>query len=968
MALLATTALASLLTPSLAARETTTPEVLRTPIAAESAVAPTRGWNAADWELEDSDFTPEDGWVFGMLDNGMRYIIRANDRPEGTALIRMIVKTGSIDEREDERGFAHYVEHMAFNGSRNVPEGEMVKLLEREGLAFGADTNASTGFDRTEYKLDLPRADPDLVDTALMLMRETAGELTIAQDAVDRERGVILSERRVRNNYALKNVVDSLEFAFPQSRLKDRLPIGTAETLEAADAAGLRAFYEREYVPADTVLIVVGDIDPAAVEAGVRSRFADWQAGPSLEQADAGPVDPEDADRTDIYIDPALTESVAIMRHGEYIDRPDTVAERRLNTLRGLAGGIVGRRLQRIMRDETPPFRGASLSTGDFFEEARTTQISASSEEGKWRGAVTAAVAEYKRAIEHGFTQAELTEQITNRRQGLKNSVANLATRSNAAFVGQAAQIANGNFVPDGPERQLERFEAAVADATPETVWQAWRDEAVALDEPLIRFTGKTAPEGGAEALRDAVQTAFRQEVGPPQDFSAADFAYADFGAPGEIMSDTVTEDYGIRTLRFANGVMLNLKTTQLSADRVSVRVGIDGGRLLETRDNPLANALVPLLTRGGLGRHSSDELQSVLAGRAVGGSLSTADDRYIAASDTTPRDLELQLQLLAAYVTDPGYRAEGLGAWRNGLADFYARIGKTPGSAYGEARMPRLTDDDPRYVRPPIETFAGMDYDQLESNISDRLENGAIEIAIVGDFDEAKAIDFVARTFGALPPRETTFRDYDDARRTLPFTQDRSSVTVTHDGEADQAMVRFIWPTTDDSDWAETSQLNLLARVVRLQLTEKLREELGETYSVTSSSSLSSRFTDFGTFEIGASVDVGQIDTVKNALDAVIADMRRDVPDDDLMTRARQPIYEAIDNRLKTNGSWMDIVGDAQSNPEDLERFKTARARYAAITPDDMLAKARQYLVPGEAVRFTVLPRTNAAINSTGP
>jgi zinc protease len=419
------------------------------------------GWNAADWELEDSEFEPESGWHFGKLDNGLRYIVRRNDRPENTALVRMDIAAGSLDERAEERGYAHYVEHMAFNGSTNVPEGEMIKLLERLGLAFGADTNASTGFDRTQYKLDLPRADEELLDTALMLMRETASELDFDEQAVQREKGVILAERRVRNGYALKNTVDSLEFAYPGSLLAGRLPIGTAETLEAADAAALRSFWEREYVPADTVIVVVGDFDPAMVEAKIVERFADWQPASSPDQPPAGPIDPDYRAATDIYLDPALTETIAIARHGPYVDKPDTAAERRAAVLRQVASGALSRRLQRLQRSEDPPFRGVGLSTSDAFEAGRTTTLSVASEEGRWRRALDVAVEEYRRALTHGFSKAEIAEQLANMRTGLENAVANAETRSNAALVGQALAVAQGTFVPTAPADALARFETA---------------------------------------------------------------------------------------------------------------------------------------------------------------------------------------------------------------------------------------------------------------------------------------------------------------------------------------------------------------------------------------------------------------------------------------------------------------------------------------------------------------------------
>ena len=163
-----------------------------------------------EWPFAESDLPPDPAYRFGRLDNGMRYIIRPNGTPAGQGMIQFWVDSGSIAETDEERGYAHFIEHMAFNGSTRVPEGEMVRLLEREGLAFGADTNASTGFDVTLYKLDLPRNDPALLDTALMLMRETASELTFTPEAVEREKGILLSERRVRDTFQLRNVVDGL--------------------------------------------------------------------------------------------------------------------------------------------------------------------------------------------------------------------------------------------------------------------------------------------------------------------------------------------------------------------------------------------------------------------------------------------------------------------------------------------------------------------------------------------------------------------------------------------------------------------------------------------------------------------------------------------------------------------------------------------------------------------------------------
>ncbi|MXO89673.1 M16 family metallopeptidase [Pontixanthobacter aquaemixtae] len=928
-------------------------------LAEPAPVAATSGWDPADWDLEDSEFSPEDGWTFGKLDNGMRYIIRRNDRPENTALVRMEIATGSLDERDEERGFAHYVEHMAFNGSTNVPEGEMVKLLERLGLAFGADTNASTGFDRTQYKLNLPKAEEELLDTALTLMRETASELTITEEAVERERGVILSERRVRNSFGFKDLVDGLEFSYPGSHATQRLPIGTIETLEGATAQGLRAFWEREYVPADTVVVVVGDFDPAMVESKIRARFADWQAAPSPDQPEAGPVDPEYRGQTDIYLDPALTETITLSRHAPYMDKPDTAEERRENLLTTVGARALQRRLQRLQRSENPPFRGVGISSGDFLKSAETVQLRVSTEEGGWKLGLDTAIDEFRRGLMHGFTEAEIAEQVAGLRTSYENAAANAATRTNSNFLGDAFDIARGESVTTDPQASLARFEALAPDITPENVLAAMRAKFLLLENPLIRFSGKTAPDGGADALRSTVNTAFSRELAPPEDAGTAEFAYTDFGPAGEVVSDERTEDLGIRTIRFANGVMLNLKSTDLQDDRITIRTYIDGGDMLRSAENPLAVELAGLLSSGGLGQHSRDELQSILAGRSVSGSFGSAGETFVSGATTTPRDLKLQLQLFAAYVTDPGYRPEGLGPWRKGLDDFFARLGKTPNSAYGEGSRAILSDNDPRFARQPVEAYRALDFDQLEKVIGDRLSNGAMEVAIVGDFDEDEVISMVAETFGALPAREAAFQPYDDARRIRPFTAQRGLHMITHGGEPDQAMIRLVWPTTDDSDWELSSSLSLLARVVRLKLTEKLREELGQTYSPSVNSSQASIYRDYGVFSMGASVDVTQLDATKAALLEVVQDLIANAPDEDTLQRARQPVLESLENRLKTNSGWMSLVDRAQSDPDDIRRFLTASDRYKNITGKDLQALAVRYLQPTDAVEFRVVPET---------
>lgn len=912
------------------------------------------------WAFEASDLPVDPGYVFGRLDNGMRYVLRQNATPEGTAMVRMRIDSGSLDETDYERGLSHYLEHMAFNGSKGIPEGEMIKLLEREGLSFGADTNASTGYDAITYMLNLPRNDEALLDTALMLMRETASELTIAPDAVDRERGVVLAERRDRAGYQQRNYEDSMEFVAPGARFSQRLPIGTIESLEIATADQLRSLYERTYTPANTTLVIVGDFPVDVMEKALRAKFADWKTAPAPVDPETGPIDITRSGLVDIYTDPALSESVSLTALGPWLDEPDTFENRTTGLLRQIGYAIVNRRLNRLATGSNPPFRGAQYGTGELFEDARTTGLAVATIDGGWREGLVAATREVNQALEYGFTEAEVDEQLRNIRTSLENAVSGYDTFANSYFVGQALALVANDRIPTTPAFTLEGFDRIAPSITPENVFAAMRAHAIPLDDPLVRFAGRVAPEGGEEALRAAYAEGLAAPIAAPEDTGPLEFSYTDFGESGTVVSDSVEERLGIRRIVFDNNVRLNIKQTDVREDRVQVDVRVDGGDLMGTADDPLRVYLANSLTAGGLGELSIDEIQSALAGRSVGFRFSSDAEGFGMGATTTPRDLELQMQVFAATLTDPGYRNEGVERFRQGIDNFFETLTSTPARAYSAAAGGLLSDNDPRFTLQPKEAYERLDFAALRSAIGDRLQNGAIEVGIVGDIDEDAAIAAVAATLGALPQRETEFNRREEARQRR-FTSERGLKLIEHGGEADQSQIRLIWPTTDDEDYPEALRLSLLARVAQLELTDRLREELGQAYSPSASSGASSVYTDYGTFSLAASVDVDQVEAVREAMGELVANLRAEPVSEDTLERARKPVLEAYDNALKGLGGWMNLTERAQSEPRRIERWFMARDLIEGITPPDIRAEAVQYLAPDDAVEIRVVPGPDA-------
>lgn len=923
------------------------------PAPAATAVATVNPQDAAAkaWNFAASDIPVDSNIVFGVLPNGMKYALLKNSTPKDSVILRMRFDVGSFAEADDQRGLAHFLEHMAFNGSTHVPEGEMIKLLERKGLAFGADTNASTGFDQTVYKLDLPNASDDLIDTGLMLMRETASELTIDPKAVDRERGVILSERRARDTYQLRSVIDQLDFQMKGMTVASRIPVGTEEVIRTAPASRIRDIYDRYYRPERATLVMVGDFDPAAMEAKIKARFGDWQGrGPAGADPAIGNIDYRRPAAASVFVDPAIQDSVSVTAFKPWVDEADTKAKRARSLAEDVGEAIVSRRLAKIALGQDSPILAGYLSDNDGWRTFDQVTVGAIAKQGAWREALALVEQEWRRAIEHGFTQAEVDEQLANRRTALKNAVAGVSTRRSEGLADALIEAAKGDFVFVRPETSQSLFDATAPSLTADAVTAAFRKRMTGFSAPLARITAKQPVEGGPAAILAELQKSQQAAVSAPVAAENAAFAYDDFGTPGRIVSDDRIDDLGIRRIRFANNVMLNIKKTDFQKDRVMLSLRVDGGSLLATRDDPTRVALAGSFSLGGLEAHGVDDLRTILAGKTVSTAFGSGIDAFGASALTSPEDFALQAKVMAAYVTHPGYRPDGLALLRRALPQQYAANDATPAAVLGRDAGGILANDDPRAQTPPLDKMMTLDWDQLKPVVADSLAHGAIEVGVVGDIDEQAAINAVAATFGALPERRAAF-DPRAAARVRQFATNRTERTLIHKGPAEQAELRVYWPARDDSDLTEAMRLTLLARVMQLKLTEELREKLGESYSPGAGASLSDEFPNYGHLFAASNVDFKDLGTTRAAIFAIAKELRDAPVDADTLDRARKPMIEAMTKARRENGYWLAYVAEATSRADRLDRSRKGIGEVEAATPAELQALARRYLIDSKAL-----------------
>ena len=909
------------------------------------------------WNAETSDLEPDASIIYGRLPNGLRYAIRPNHRPQNQVLVRMTIDFGSAAEAEDEQGLAHFIEHMAFNGSTNVPEGEMVKMLERLGLSFGADTNASTGYTQTQYKLDLPKADPRLIERALFLMRETAREISFDPAAVDRERGVILAEKSARENFGFQSARAANNLFYPNSFYATRYPIGTTEVIQSASAETMRALYRAYYRPDRIKIIVVGPVDPIAIERELVAKFADWQVdAPPLGVLDQCTLDTARGLSAQSFVHPEISESISVQQFLQDKKRPDTLNRAMIELKMSIANAIISRRMARRSREEDIPFLGASVNFNfGLCDQYAAIGYGVAGKDGSWRSLLAFTEQTVRQAVEYGFEESEIAEQIKRLDAQYENAAKDEGTESSGAIANALVTLDEDVYNSDKYRqilwRQIRPFMTKAAINAEFAFW--FRQ----MERPQIFLTSKQGASIAADEIVAAYAVSRGAPIAAPMTRAAVRFAYIDFGPAGAVIADKTIADLGIRTIRFANGVLLNIKKTDFEDNRIRYSLRIDGGQLHFGKENAvLASLMSATYVSGGLKAHDVEDLRSILAGTTVSPAFGVADRYFGATGAVAPADLERQLQVMAAYTTNPGYSENALRLFRRPLPELYARLKATPASALAIAMSKIMTNDDPRFALAPLETIQAADFAMLKSTLGDALRQNRLEIALVGDVDEDAAIAAVARSFAALPTRADVGKDY-SAQLQPAWSAQRGNFDIPHNGEANQLAWRRVWTTTGDHDQKTTQSMDLLARVTTLRLTDELREKLGATYGVSANSDMSNLYLQRGTFSVATAGDPKDIATIEATVDQVISALVKSPIDSDLFERARKPVLESYADWKKKNNTWLGVVAETQTNPDRLKRFRESVTNFASITVNDLWELAKQYLDKPAEFTFRALP-----------
>ncbi len=916
------------------------------------------------WLFKGSDIPPDRSWTYGVLPNGLKYAVRRNGVPPGQIAIRVAIGTGSLMETDTERGFAHLLEHLSFRGSVHVPDGESKRVWQRLGVTFGSDSNASTSFTQTVYKLDLPSATPAGLDESMKILSGMMTEPTLTQAALDAERPVVLSEQREQPGPQVRLGDATRELFFAGQPLADRSPIGNVDTLQAATAANVKAFHERWYRPDRAIIVIAGDADPAILEAAVVKHFGAWQGtGPAPAEPKFGSPQ-ADKPTAGAASEPAIPTLVQMAVLRPWTIGDDTILFNQERMIDQIAIRILNRRLESRAR-AGGSFISAGADLDDVSRSANVTQLTILPVGDDWESALRDVRATMADWMGTPPTQAEIDREVGEIRAGMENEVRTAPVAAGSTLADNLVSATDIRETIAGPETSLRIFEGAIAKRffTPARVQAAAKK---VFDGVATRALVNTrTPDPTVQAR---LTTALARPVAGTSNTRRGQAAIGfdrlpSLGKPGAITTRSVAlAEPPVERVDFANGSSLLLFPNDAETGKVYVRVRFGGGlnALPADRRTPAFAADLALVAsgiqtpRGVLGQ---EELDRMTGGRQIGLSFGIDDDAFMLSGTTTAADLTDQLKLMAAKLQSPAWDPRPVARARAVMLASYEGLGSSPDGVMSRDLDNLLHAGDPRWGAPDRKSIEALDAASFKALWAPLLASGPIEVQVFGDVTQQAAIDAVAATIGAMAPRRASATPPPPVR--FPAHVDRP-VVRTHSGQPNQAAAAIAWPTgAGSAGLSESRKLEVLTAVFRDRLLDRLRSQAGVSYSPNVDNGWPTGLPGGGRILALGMVPPDRTDFFFQLVREIAADLvKTPVPVDEL-DRAKLPVMQSLARMSSGNMFWMLQTSGGTHDPARIAAIPNLMNDIRSTTPAELQGLAAKYLVPAKDWSMVVVPES---------
>ena len=891
----------------------------------------------------------------GTLPNGLTYYVLPHRQPKQRAALWLAVNAGALQEDDDQQGLAHFVEHMAFNGTAGFPKMAIVDYLEKIGMEFGPHVNAYTSFDETVYQLQVPTDDPAFVDKGLDVLREWAGKVSFDPAEVDKERGVVLEEWRLGRG-AWSRVWDKqASTLFRGTRYAKRMPIGKPEILKGAPRAALTRFYQDWYRPDLMAVIVVGDVEPAAIEPLIAAKFGDLKGPAKPRPRTASEALTADGTKISIETDPELGEATVAI-HNLFGHRPEaSEADFRHYVIDRLYHLMLGERLAQLGRQPDAPFAYASSSTGDMTRQYETFSRFAVAKDGEVEATLEALFAEVLRVERHGFTATEFERAKKTALRSAQRSAAEADKQESAEYASELTRhFFEGELVIGrAAEAALwEKLLPAVSLAEVNQVARTWGG----ADGRVILLSGPAkAAMPTRERVLEIVAAVEGRELPAWNDAAPTAPLLGKAPAPGKIVKETTIAAIGVTEWTLSNGARVVLKPTTFENETFHVQASSPGGlAMVSDKDFHTGRQAATVVALGGVGDLSVTDLGKVLAGSTVRGSFWIGEVEEGAWAQAATADAETLFQLMYLGFTAPRKDPVAFTAWKLGQKTFLANRDVSPETVFGDEMQAALSKNHPRRKPVVAADLDKVDLDRAHAIVKDRFGDVSdFTFTIVGSFDPATLRPLIETYVASLPGKGRTEKRKDVGVRNPKGVVER----VVERGSEPKAAVQLVFH--GEQKWTPDAErdVEILADVLRIRLREILREDMGGVYGVGVWGTITRAPRQVRSVVVRFGCAPENVAALKQAVFTEIARLQKEGVTQAYLDKVKESRRRSFETDREQNWWWQARLDEAYDFGDDPRELVSIDKTLARITPQLVQAAARRYLDPKQYVGGVLQP-----------
>jgi zinc protease len=887
----------------------------------------------------------------------MTFYIRKNGEPKDRAMMRLAVKAGSIDEADDQRGLAHMLEHMNFNGSKHFPPGELVKYLESIGAQFGPHVNAYTSFDETVYMLDVPVNKSGALTRAFEAMSDYAGGATLDPVEIDKERGVVIEEWRGRLGASERMLQPQMNALFGGSKYTNRNPIGTPEILKSFPPQRLRDFYRDFYRPDRMAITAVGDLDADEVEKLIRTHLGTLPSAPAATRP-AVPIPTHQDTRYAIVMDREAQGSSITVYHKRPLRELKTLADYRRSLVQSLMYQMINARFSEIARQPNAPFVGASSGDDTLGRTIEAFVVSARVQDGGAVRGLTVLGQELARVRQHGFGEAELGRAKASMLAGYERAY---NERDKSRSESLADELVRHFLIAEGAPG-IE-FEFDMVKRFLPTITAA---ETAAVAREFIteenRVVLSTAPEKAGlapvseTALRDALRTGLAASVEPWKDAIAGRELLAKAPTPGAVKSRREIQEIGVTVLTLSNGVEVWLKPTTFRNDQISFTAYSRGGLSLASAEDYFnASYATSLVGLAGVGGFNPVDMSKLLAGKIAGVAPNVSTYTHGMSGSTTPRDLETTLQLLYLQFTAPNRDPAAIDLLKQRLGAALANREQNPGAVFSERARCVTTSNHYTCRQLKVEDLPKLNPDRMYSFYQQLYANAAnFTFFVVGSFKVDEVTPLLEKYVASLPSKGSADVKVNDLKLQFP---DKVLREVVYKGQEPMSQTVMSFFADTKLDEFETHRLQAATTVVENRLREILREQLGGTYSVGVGYSNTQPVPGYGYTVVQFGSSPENVEKLQAAVMAEVDRLRKEGPTAADVQAAKEAEKNGIEEGLRENGYWQGSLQAMHLLGRDPRGILRRIERADSLNQENIHAAIRKYFPAERHTIVTLMP-----------